>query len=253
MNIINILQNRLLALLVLIPVTQFAQPVGDCAQQSQKYADEFIAAMLSANEERVSRLLSEWEALCGTTEPVFRAKLLFEFSLDNTLTMADKEGLLEMAVAFEVRQSLIDQMDVKAIDEHYGLYPQYFGFIPINGNFDKQTRLMARALHNHAMAQTPAASLIRMYGGETSPFFQSLKSGELAESTLSQEYNARVKLLKRMPEYNFGIQAGAWIPNGDLAIIGIRPIVCFYAGVSFNTTTLNAVLGIRAGKSRQPF
>ncbi len=241
------------ALLMTISVNAEESMQNDCASQSKFLADEFLVKLQQGDTAGITKALGEWESLCGLTEPLFRARLLYHYSLDNSITLADSAKLLDFAIAFDVRQNLINQDDIKARDDYFALYPEYFGHIPIDGNFDRQTRLIAQTMKFRAPANTPVGALVRMYAGETASFFQTLKNGGMKETRLAHEYAERVRTLQRMPEYNFGLQLGAWVPHGDLTVIGIRPLLGVYAGVALKNTSINATFGLRMGQSSNPF
>lgn len=224
-----------------------------CIQDAAMYADSVAVALQKGDFTRASESLSTWEQSCGLTEPVFRAQLLLDaISGYNQMEMSELDGLLERAISFDVRYDLIENAGEQERIEYFELYPDYFGYVPINGAFDRQTQRLALQLQRAGIKDEIVAAFVAFYAGETDWFFQNLKQGGLIYSRLSEEYFARVLYFQQKPELSVGIASGLWFPMGNLDVIGMKPSFLVNAGITKKSSSIHAVIAIRFGNTLKP-
>ena len=223
-----------------------------CIQKAENYSVNVAKAMHDENDEVVAELLFAWEQDCGLTEPVFRARALQLIADGRFPGPLDESLLLEKAVAFEIRYRIITEESPSVRDFFYLEYEEYFGYVPLNEEFDRQTLRIANRLKNDVEKNTLEYRLLELYSGDTESFFLALKGGDFAETPLARDYNNRVAELLNMPEINLGLRGGMWFPMGDLDILGAHPALGVNLGVKKNRNYLEAIFDIRFGKAANP-
>ncbi|MFN2396000.1 MAG: hypothetical protein ABR597_09970 [Bacteroidales bacterium] len=223
-----------------------------CAEGAENFSVEVTKAMLDGNDETLAELLFTWEQECGLTEPVFRARALQLIADGRFPGPLDESLLLEKAVAFEIRYRINTEESPSVRDFFYEEYEEYFGYVPLNEDFDRQTLRIANRLKNQVDKNTLEYRLLELYSGNTESFFLALKEGGFAETPLARDYNKRVAELLKLPEINLGVRAGTWFPMSDLDILGVHPALGVNLGIKKNRNYLDAIFDIRFGKAANP-
>ena len=241
----------LVSILIYGPV--YAQnPSENCAEKAENYSVEVAKAMLDGDDETLAGLLFAWEKECGLTEPVFRARTLQLIASDQFPGVLEGVPMLEQAIAFEIRYRLIAEKSPAERADYFAFHKDYFGYVPINEDFDRQTMRQAARLLNRVLPGTIEYRLLEMYAGEPESFFAGLRDGEFEETSLAAEYRNRRDELLRLPEFNIGIRTGMWFPMGDLDILGTHPSLGVNVGVKKGRNYFDAVFDFRFGKTAYP-
>jgi hypothetical protein len=237
----------------IVASSSFTQlPFSDCSSRAYMFSEAFAMHLQNNNREKMAEVLAEWEIHCGLNEPVFRARSIYQIMMGDFPGLLEKEDFLAQAIAFEIRHEISENQDQPTREEYFAVYREYFGFIPINSNYDRRTLQKARELLPAADPDKLSYAFLLLYSGNTQDFFQLLKNGSYTSTLLSDQYSARLTSLRRKPEFNFGISSGLWIPSGDLEIIGMKPSIGVFAGVTRLNTSLNAVFEMRFGRTESP-
>jgi hypothetical protein len=225
----------------------------DCSREAVIYSKAFIQHFQLKQYDLAEDVLYQWEQECALSEPIQRARLLLLIQNNRLSQQTEPPFLFEAAVAYANRQDLIDHENPAVRDLHYADNIHYYGYIIPDGDFDRFTRKLAEQLLTQQGQNNLAVSFLHLYSGNSTEFFLQLKQGSFPQTELSKDYHQKVKMLKRMPEFNFGLGTGLWIPGGNLAVLGIKPMVNIYAGMKFQNTTFNIIADIRFGKSKELF
>lgn len=208
--------------------------------------------MLDGDDEALGLLLFAWEQECGLTEPVFRARALQLIAAGQFQGALEGTSILEQAIVFEIRYRLIAEKSPAERADYYAFHKDFFGYVPINEDFDRQTMRQAARLINRVTPGTIEYFMLEMYAGEPERFFAALRDGEFQESTLAAEYRNRRDELLRLPEFNIGIRAGMWFPMADLDILGSHPSLGVNVGLKKGWNYFDAVFDFRFGKTGNP-
>ncbi len=237
--------------LILLYLTSFANRVfadqDQCENLSVGYAMQVSQEIAQANFDNLPPVLMVWQQSCGAIEPLFRARTLLMIH-DGVLTRENEpENLLEMAINFEIRNGLMDDEDVEKRDDYFETYRDYFGYVPVNSPFDRETRKLANTMLAEGQYDDLAKALLTLYSGRTHDFFQILKKGELEGTVLQESYRKRVKELRGKPEFNLGISSGIWMPTSDLQALGNKPFAGVLVGVKRGRWAVNASFEMRFG------
>ena len=223
-----------------------------CAEKAEDYSIKVAKAMLDGDDETLAGMLFSWEQECGITEPVFRARALQLIASDQFPGVLEGVPMLEQAIAFEIRYRLIAEKSPAERADYFAFHKDYFGYVPINEDFDRQTMRQAARLMNRVSPGTIEYRILEMYAGEPKSFFAALRDGELEDISLAAEYRNRRDELLRLPEFNIGIRAGMWFPRGDLDILGVHPSLGVNVGVKKGRNYFDAIFDFRFGKTAYP-
>ena len=224
----------------------------NCAEKAENYSIEVAKAMLDSDDETLAELLFAWQQECGFTEPVFRARVLQLIAAGRFPDMLEDVPMLEQAIAFEIRYRLIAEKSPAERADYFAFHQEYFGYVPINEDFDRQTMRQAARLMNRVSPGTIQYHILEMYAGEPENFFAALRDGEFEETQLAAEYRNRRDELLKLPEFNIGIRAGMWFPMDDLDILGSHPSLGVNVGLKKGSNYFDAVFDFRFGKSAYP-
>ena len=232
--------------------SSFAQDTNNsCAEKAQEYAEEFAAMLRDNRREDMPHVLFAWEQDCGITEPVFRARALQLIQEGVFPGSLESESMLDHAIAFEIRYRLIEDETAETRQTYFEHHASYFGYVPVHGNFDRQTLRQATALQNRMSDEGLAGLFLKLYSGQTEAFFAELKSGRFESTSLGRAYRERVDELKKKPELNVGLQAGGWFPMGNLSATGNHPSLGLILGLRKGMYYLDANFDFRFGNTSQ--
>jgi hypothetical protein len=242
-----------LLVLILIFGPLYAQDLSEnCSEKAENYSIEVANAMLDGDDEALGQWLFAWEQECGITEPVFRARALQLIAAGQFPGALEGTSFLEQAIAFEIRYRLIAEKSPAERADYFAFHKEYFGYVPINEEFDRQTMRQAARLMNRVSPQSLGYRFLEMYVGEPESFFAALRNGEFEETPLAAEYQNRRDELLRLPEFNIGIRAGMWFPMDELDILGPHPSLGINVGLKRGRNYFDAVFDFRFGKTAYP-
>jgi hypothetical protein len=226
---------------------QHREEEGKCPGSSAGFATRFSELIRTENFEEMPALLHEWESLCGDVEPVFRAKVLLKIYQRTFPGELSDQNLLDQAIAFEIRENL--PVGSERRQEYFELYPEFFGFVPPGHVFDIQTKQWARRLQPTTASGSFSYIFLQLFEGQTENFFSALKDGYFPDSKLSLDYNKKVAENLKLPEFNLAVNAGIWLPQGDIEILGPHPSIGVVLGAKTRNSYLDAVFEFRIGKT----
>lgn len=226
---------------------------GECLEESNRYAQAYAQLLEDGKYEELGGLLFSWENACEMSEPMFRARALQLIEEGMFPGILARHDMLDLAIAFEIRYQLIETQSHESRQEYYDLYPGYFGYVPLNSRFDRQTRQMAQQLKQREGHNEMASLFLKLYTGETQAFFEALQQKDPAHSMLHTQYAERVAYFRGKPEFNMGVQAGAWFPFDDLSAIGTKPSLGITLGVKWGGNHLDGVFEFRFGNTPERF
>ncbi|TVQ12271.1 MAG: hypothetical protein EA361_11365 [Bacteroidetes bacterium] len=227
---------------------------GDnCRQYAPSYADSVADLLRKELTDRLPAVLLDWEHSCGLSEPLFRIRMLQLISEGQFPGYLSEKDMLDYAVAFDIRDAITARENLEEREEYYELYAGYFGYIPLNSGFDRQTERWASRMLARFSPEDPEWAWLSLYSGDTQSFFLILREDKYKGAELSEVYKERVAYFQKKPELNMGIGTGIWIPTADLEIIGMKPILEIFAGIKTQNTFYDLVFSMRFGQTKNPF
>jgi hypothetical protein len=222
-----------------------------CPELSDDYAHRYAELIQQGLYEEMTTLLATWEHECGLTEPVFRAKALQLIQSRTFPGILNEENILEQAIAFEIREKLVSEGNYVKIREYYELYPEFFGYVSPGHPFDIQTRQWARRLKSEVASGSFSYIFLQLYEGQTEEFFATLRDGFFQDTRLAAQYKNKLETIIKLPELNLGVNAGLWVPSGNLDVLGLHPSIGIVLGAKTKNTYFDAVFEFRFGKAAE--
>jgi len=146
-------------------------------------------------------------------------------------------------------------MEVSSTGNTYENYPDYFGYIPIRGDFDFFTQSLADSLLAKNIFYDPAEVFFsELYANiSPKPLEIIIKDSIFAGSDFKHYYFKRVDKYRHKPDYHYSISSGIWIPFDYASLLGIHPLIGFQGGIRFKKMTYNLALSFKFGKSKNEY
>lgn len=219
------------------------------AFNSSRLVDRYFG---QANYDSIYIVYNRWEEFCGTTEPLFRLKVLHQIQ-DGDLSQEWmlQEYLMNFIFLYLDRLEYSKEPNAKLIYEQYKIS---FGYISFNSFFDDLTLIWANSLLERTNLLPVERAFCLLYSNQTDAFWQMLKSNQLPGTKLQDSYNAQVKKTKKMVEGNFGLMTGMMLPFGNLnEVVGLKPVFGFQLGMKQNKLQYDLTILLRGGKTKQEY
>jgi hypothetical protein len=207
----------------------------NCTRLIQKYFD--------TNKYDSSKIiLSYWEAKCGTSEPLIRLKILFAIK-DGTFT----ESLYDSTIIEYLKIYQNRFANTQSV-ESYTYYKYYYGYVPINGGFDRFTSILAHTLLIDQKPNTLEYAFCKGYAENPASLFLEIQNSEDLQSTnLGSYYYKIVNKYAKLPELGWSIFSGAWIPFGNTSTLGVHPLIGCDIGYKVDKMIYNFSMYIKFG------
>lgn len=236
----------IIAIIILNISNAFASGLAFKKERSEHFAGQYMKLFNENKLDSVALVLALWERETGINEAVFRAYAIYLASTDKFPGTLLQYGLLEHAVSWEIRYSLIFE---NTKEDFFLTHPSFFSYLPIGSDFDQFTINYARRLINRTTEGSLARSFMTLYAGDTKEFFHALPKGEHSTTSLGYEFRERYDELIKMPETNLSVNVGGWMPHGPLAEIGLRPSVGVKVGRMYQRFLADIAFDVRFGDS----
>jgi hypothetical protein len=200
----------------------------------------------------INVVFNRWEEFCGTTEPLFRLKVLYQIQIGKySEEWMDKEYLMNFIYLYLDRLDYSKQPNAKLIYERYKIS---FGYITFNSPFDDLTVIWANSLLERDNLLPAERAFCLLYSNQTEAFWQMMKNKQLSGTKLQEEYALQVGKTKKMVEGNFGFMTGLMLPFGNLKdVVGVKPIFGFQFGMKQNKLQYDLTMLLRSGKTKQEY
>lgn len=219
------------------------------AFNSSRLVDRYFG---QKNYDSISVVYNRWEEFCGTTEPLFRLKVLHQIQEGNlSQEWMLQEHLMDFIFLYLDRLEYSKEPNAKLIYERYKIS---FGYISLNSFFDDLTVIWANSLLERNNLLPAERAFCLLYSNQTDAFWQMLNDNQLPETKLQESYNVQVKKTKKMAEGNFGLMTGVMLPSGNLnEIVGVKPVFGFQLGMKQNKLQYDLTMLLRGGKTKQEY
>ncbi len=198
----------------------------DCEDISYNSALLFEQYFTESKLDSAKSLLTYWESKCGLREPVLRAKLLLAIN-DNEF-----ENLLLPEKSLNYIFNYQNRMDMaKYNNPHlYDNYKSYYGYIPINQEYDNFTKRTFENLKLNYDSADMEYLLCEFYSINHDTIFSKIQTGEYDDSPISKEYKQITNEYLKQPEFHASLILGAWIPTGGITKLGTHPEIGYQIG-----------------------
>jgi hypothetical protein len=197
-------------------------------------------------------VLNRWEEFCGTTEPLFRLKVLEQIqSKTFSEEWMDSKYLMDFVFLYLDRVANSKDPNCKLIYERYKIT---FGYISFKSPLDDLTVIWANSLLENKDLQPLGRAFCLLYTNQTDSFWQVLKDQQIPGTKLQAVYNEHTLKTKKLSELNFGLMTGVMLPFGNLStVVGVKPEFGIQFGMKKNRLQYDMTILIRSGETRQEY
>jgi len=193
-------------------------------------------------------VLDNWEAACGLSEPIFRTRILFAIR-NNSFS----EALYDSTIVDDVLNYLM-RMDTTASPDLYSYYKDYFGHVPLRGEYDYFTQSVADDLLEMTFYDPAELLFSELYANVLPDPVKTIVKDTTFNTTLVHSYyNKQIEKYLNMPDWHFGIYAGIWIPFDNAAWLGDHPMIGMQLGMRKKQMTYNLSLDFKFGKPKNEY
>lgn len=232
-----------------IPIHSFGQQQDkkqiDSSDVSYRSSLYFVQYMNENKIDSTKNILSYWENECGTSEPVYRAKIILALKtgqLNDTLLADNPIGNI---LNYQNRMRMIKY----SMYHQYDKRQSYYGFIPLNQAFDNYIHGLALELKANYNQESIEYLLVELYSDNCDTIFSKIQSKTYEKSFLRGEYNKVLEKYKKIPEVHVSSFIGVWIPTGNLTIIGHHPELGFQVGLKRKKMNYDFTIAFKFMKS----
>jgi len=191
----------------------------DCSDIAHNSSLYYVKYMNENKIDSAQLLLNHWENICGTNEPVFRAKILLALKTrqynDTLLTNTPLDYIFNY-------QNRMDMIVSEQRYEYYS-YKSYYGYILPDQEFDNFTWKLASDLKATYHTESVEYLLADFYSGNYETIFSKIQSETFENHTLTEKYDEVLRIYKKMPEFHISLLTGLWMPTGELTQLGLHP------------------------------
>jgi len=213
-------------------MTERAPNCEDIAYNCTRLIEKYF---VENKHDSVKVILDYWENKCGLTEPIFRIKILTSIR-DNSFT----ESIYDSTV-YSYINKFEDKIDCKQPSETYSYYIGYFGFVLINGSFDKFSMALAKELIKNQKEGTIQYLFCKLYSGDPDYLYTEIQNPKKYNETKLKEYYYKlINKYVNQAEFHWSVSSGIWIPFDNASLLGNHPLLGFEFGSKYRKMNFNA-------------
>ena len=244
-------------LLIIVSITLNAQEdldklmskrAPDCRDIAYNSTELIIDYYQKGEIDSVNIILKYWKDKCGESEPIIRTKILLSIENDKfTESMYDAK-IVNYILSYEYR------INTESPKDMYSHYSYYFGFVPINGKYDKFTQELAEKIKSGQSENSLELYYCKLYSNELKEPIKELRENPAYDtSEVKSYYNNEVEKYIHKPDFLISALTGIWIPTGNLALLGNHPMIGFQMGMRKSKMTYNITMEIKFLKSENDY
>ncbi|HPB05908.1 MAG TPA: hypothetical protein PKV50_07045 [Prolixibacteraceae bacterium] len=174
----------------------------------------------------VHAIISRWENSEGTSEPIFRAKMLLALKEGkNTDSLTDK-NTIDHIFKYISRIDLIQYNNLAEYEE----FRSDYGNIEPGGTFDQFTWETASTLKHKFAPNSLPYLWCEFYGENCDTLLSKIQGKEFANTMLAKQHSKQVNKYLNYSEFHIALLSGLWIPTGELKVLGIHPEIGLLSG-----------------------
>ncbi len=192
-------------------------------------------------------VLNNWQSICGISEPILRTRILFAI-LKNSFS----EALYDSTIVDYILNYMI-RMDTANV-ELYDKYKEYFGFVPIRGDYDYFTQSIADTLLQRTFYDPMALLFCEQYANVIQDAVKEIQIDTIYENTEFRSfYFKRVDKYRYKADFNLNFLTGIWIPYSNASLLGNHPLLGCQLGMHKQNMTYNLTLAFKFLKSKNEY
>lgn len=221
----------------------------DCNDVSPTCALLFVKYLKENKTDSAGRLLNYWENKCGNREPVQRARIILALQTGAYHDSMLNRGILSVVINYQNRL----RAGIENDGYTYDYYRPYYGYIPVNQEFDKFTAKTAKKLKLRYTEGSIERLFADFYSDEPDSIFARIQSVRYSNSRLYQEYYNEIDTWLNKPEFHISFTTGIWIPTGGISGFGPHPELGFQMGVKNKKLNYDLTICFKFGNTARPY
>ncbi len=189
------------------------------------------------SKDTLNAIIDFWQMHCGRTEEIVRFKILFAI---------DGGVFKESTFGSEILRYLVLYRNKTDLNQgkNHTYYTRYSFALP--NNLDKFTVELARKLLLVRTNLTPLEKFIlQVYSNNNNISFADLQSDDFKGTLIQQAYFDEVNRNRSRVISHGGIYVGIWIPQGNLNVVGVHPVLGFQGGIKYKKLTADVSIGLK--------
>ncbi|EON76140.1 hypothetical protein ADIS_3268 [Lunatimonas lonarensis] len=220
---------------------QMVLRTSDCTVRSRDFSELIVTYRKQKNFQKIEKLSAIWKGSCGLIEPIYRLGHLIAMEKGAFTEIDIDRDFFDYLEYFELR--------INPLMEHRSKRPNFFPDEAFERNnavsheFDQELIQWARELKRRFPEESYAHLIASLYSGEIDYFFHSLQSTQTKDSSLHSGYQDAVKKTEEIFDSFFAFSFGSWVPFGNLAVVGGRPVLNFHFGITNDLSSIDVVIG----------
>ena len=221
-----------------VPASADDGSAGSCGTVSLDAYGTVPALFYGALPDSLAGVLLRWQDACGLTEPIQRTRILAAIWDDAFDEWVYEDTIIDHLADYG---PLVAAGRSAAADDPRERY-------------DAFTVSLADQLLPHTRRGSQEAFFCLFYSGRVSEAWTLLRSDDLAGTWLDRLYENELELLQMpKPAVVVALTGGLWRPQGDLALVGDKPLVGALVGLRAHDWLARLVVEMRAGRSDTPY
>lgn len=192
--------------------------------------------------------LNDWQQSCGLSEPIMRTRILFSILADTFSEQIYDSSMVDYMLNYMMR------IDTTTNPDLYYNYADYFGFVPIRGEYDYFTQSIADELLGYKFYHPMELLFSEFYANILTDPFKELQTAADYDSTeLHRYYYKEVDKYRKLPDFHYAAITGIWMPQGNASLLGNHPLLGIQGGIHYNKMIYNFTLAFRFLKSKNEY
>ncbi|MBP8823801.1 MAG: hypothetical protein KBH07_09165 [Flavobacteriales bacterium] len=215
------------------------RPVVRCDEVGVNARALFAGYVGRGDLDSAALVLDRWSGLCPGSEPWQRSRILLLLARPALVDTALPENFLTYLATYRYLANLPKEAVAAEAPE----LAQNLAF-----SSAWSTQVMpgfSPGMVEHALAE--------FYGPDPNKLLPALQAGRYAGSRLQRDYDQEVRSILALYEVNFAVFAGAWVPLGNLAVLGPHPELGFQLGFKKARMNYDLTLGFRTGSANRTY
>ena len=192
----------------------------------------------------LNAIVQYWENNCGSSEELTRVKILLAIEQNSFSENIYNTSIIDHLIEYKNQNTTIPLLYGK-MHHHYNWH---FNFAA-SDSLKVFTKKLAKELLRTTNVEPIERFFLHFYSNGIDTAFNMMKTEALHGTHLRDLYLIEVNKLVNKPQAHIAYLAGAWIPEGNLALVGTHPFVGFRIGFKHRQLTTDVCLGFKFGKS----
>lgn len=207
----------------------------ECPDTAKYASIAFVNYIQNQQFDSAQFVLKKWTQKCGMNEPLLRAHFIFAIATNMPIESLINEQSMRLIDDYQHRGEMIKY---RSYNQNYSNEWSY-GYIPIGMAFDTFSVNYFNEIRWREKDNSLKFLLSNVYSNQGISLYTMLQQNEYKETLLAKEYYKLVYKYMQKPDFNIALLAGAWVPSGGIARLGVHPDIGVQLGSKFRKVNLD--------------